>query len=51
MSKRARTIAFAVSKSELSLLQEACLYGAEIAEKVEQASLQGDVCRLTLSSE
>ena len=51
MSKRTRTIAFAISKSELSLLQEACLYGADAAEEIEQAVLKENACRLKLSYE
>ena len=51
MSKRARTIAFTVSKSELSLLRDACLFGADAAEKIEQAVLKENVCHLEFSYE
>ena len=51
MPKQARTIAFTVSKSELSLLREACLYGAEAEEIIEEAVLEGPTARLKLSYE
>ncbi len=51
MPKQARTIAFTVNKNELSLLQEACLYGGEPAELIEQAVLEGDTARLEFSYE
>lgn len=51
MRKRARTIAFTVRKNELSLLQEACLYGADAQGKIGRAVMDKDACRLDFSYE